>query len=120
MGNSLKKLAEHYGLPPKGQALHTTDGVFGTLPAGVEKELAEYCAHDVFLCEEIFKHLYAEGGPFPVKELRLIDMTLKMYLNPVLELDADMLTKAIAEEGGEGKARGAAAAAGYRRKGTGE
>jgi DNA polymerase len=38
-----------------------------------------------------------EGG-FPIKELKLIDMTLKMFCNPVLELDKEMLDEAIAEE----------------------
>lgn len=98
-GNSLAKLAEFYGLPAKGRALHSTDGILvGPLPVQIERELAEYCAHDVFLCESVFERLYEEGGPFPTKELRLIDMTLKMFLNPVLELDPKMLRRAIREE----------------------
>lgn len=97
VGNSLKKLAEFYGLPPKGNAVHDTDGILppNTLSPQIEKELAEYCAHDVFLCEEILKRMLAD---YPVKELRLIDMTLKMFLNPVLELDQDMLREAIEDE----------------------
>lgn len=99
-GNSLGTLAEHYGLPPKGKALHSTDGIFREqgLSAVVEEELADYCSHDVYLCEVVFKRLHEDGGPFPLKELRLIDMTLKMYTNPVLGLDADLLEKAIVEE----------------------
>ena len=97
-GNSLAKLADVYGLPAKGRAVHTTDGMFGSLPPHIEQELADYCAHDVFLCEEIFNRLYEQGGPFPLKELRLIDMTIRMYVNPVLELDAAMLRRAIREE----------------------
>jgi DNA polymerase I-like protein with 3'-5' exonuclease and polymerase domains len=94
VGNSLAKLAEEFGLPPKGKAVHSTDGLVELTPE-VEKELADYCAHDTFLCEEIFKRL-VQG--YPAKELRLIDMTLKMFTNPVLQLDKEMLSEAINEE----------------------
>jgi DNA polymerase len=58
----------------------------------MEKELAEYCLHDVVLCEEVFKRL-VKG--YPKNELKLIDMTLKMFTNPVLELDKEILVDAI-------------------------
>jgi DNA polymerase len=95
VGNSLAKLAADFGLPPKGQAVHDTDGVLDELSEEVERELAEYCAHDTVLCEEIFKRLI-KG--YPSKELRLIDLTLRMYTRPLLELDQDMLVDAILEE----------------------
>ena len=95
VGNSLAKLAEDFGLPPKGTAVHSTDGLL-ELDATIERELAEYCAHDVYLCEEIFKRL---STGYPKSELRLIDMTLKMYTRPQLELDSKMLIKALTEEG---------------------
>jgi DNA polymerase len=95
VGNSLMKLAEEFGLPPKGRAVHSTDGLEELTPA-IEKELADYCKHDVFLCEAIFTRL-VEG--YPSKELRLIDMTMRMFTDPVLELDVDMLEKARDEEG---------------------
>lgn len=98
VGNSLMKLAEAYDLPPKGNAVHSTNGMT-ELPYEVEQELAEYCKHDVFLCEKIFENLMLEvEGGFPVKELKLIDMTLKMFVNPVLELDEEMLREAIVDE----------------------
>ena len=95
VGNSLAKLASDFGLPAKGTAVHSTDGL-DKLDAETERELAEYCKHDVFLCEEIFRRLSQE---YPTKELRLIDMTLKMYTRPTLELDKQMLIKALTEEG---------------------
>ena len=94
VGNSLAKLAHDFGLPPKGRAVHSTDGL-ATLTPEIEKELAEYCAHDVYLCEEIFKRL-VDG--YPTSELRLIDMTLKMYTRPLLVLDQNMLAKELIEE----------------------
>ena len=94
VGNSLARLAKDFGLAEKGTAVHSTNGVH-ELDATLERELSEYCKHDVFLCEEIFKRLVAS---YPSKELRLIDMTLKMYTRPVLQLDALMLHNAIEQE----------------------
>ena len=97
-GNSLAKLAEIYQLPPKGKAVNNTNGMT-RLTEEVEQELAEYCLHDVFLCEQVFNRLNAEvEGGYPESELRLIDMTLKMYTRPVLQLDPNMLTDAILDE----------------------
>jgi hypothetical protein len=98
VGNSLATLAEHYGLPAKGKAVNSSNGVV-ELDYELEQELADYCLHDVFLCEEVFKRLNNEvDGGFPKKELQLIDLTLKMFTNPVLELDGEMLHEAIKDE----------------------
>ena len=94
VGNSLAKLANDFGLPPKGRAVHSTDGL-ATITLEVEKELADYCAHDVYLCEQIFERLIAG---YPTSELRLIDMTLKMYTRPLLVLDQNMLAKELIDE----------------------
>jgi DNA polymerase len=95
VGNSLATLAEAFELPPKGKAVHSTDGMLESIPFAVEQELADYCKHDTYLCEQIFLRLI-EG--YPTKELKLIDMTLKMYTNPLLVLDKEMLAQAIEEE----------------------
>jgi len=98
VGNSLAKLAEYYELPPKGQAVYSTDGL-EELPLNIEEELATYCLHDVFLCEAIFNSLNEEiTGGYPKGELKLIDLTLKMFIDPVLELDKEMLNEAIIDE----------------------
>ena len=94
VGNSLAKLATDFGLPEKGRAVYSTDGL-SELDGHLESELAEYCKHDVYLCERIFERL--EEG-YPKSELRLIDMTLKMYTQPRLILDAEMLSEAIDKE----------------------
>ena len=94
VGNSLAKLASDFGLPPKGRALHSTDGL-AVIDATTERELSEYCEHDVHLCEKIFERL-VQG--YPTSELRLIDMTLKMYTRPLLVLDQNMLAKELIDE----------------------
>ena len=116
--NSLDTIAQDFGLPEKGKEIALSDGLYD-LPPDIERRLAGYCNHDVFLCEEIFKRFLAlhstlsdnEGAPglyaqmydmkqwrYPIKELRLIDMTLKMYTRPLLELDQEMLQRALEEE----------------------
>ncbi len=94
-GNSLAKLAAEFELPPKGSGVHNSSGYLDTLPPEVEAELAEYCKHDVVLCEGVFQKL---SQRFPTKELRLIDMTIRMFTNPVLKLDPYMLKDAIEDE----------------------
>ena len=94
VGNSLAKLAEHFELPPKGNAVYSTDGLADISPE-IEAELAAYCKHDVYLCEEIFTRLVKD---YPTKELRLIDMTMQMFTDPTLVLDPDMLADALLAE----------------------
>jgi len=57
-----------------------------------EQELAryaEYCVNDVELTYKLFNAYMALG--FPKQELKLIDMTLRMFIEPVLELDKKLL-----------------------------
>ncbi len=95
VGNSLKVLAERYGLPPKGDGLSPSENILDELPFDVEQTLADYCKHDTWLCEQIFLRMLPG---YPSKELRLIDLTLRMYTRPLLVLDGAMLEPAIEEE----------------------
>ncbi len=95
VGNSLKVLAERYGLPPKGDGLSPSENILDELPFDVEQKLADYCKHDTWLCEQIFLRMLPG---YPSKELRLIDLTLRMYTRPLLVLDGAMLEPAIEEE----------------------
>jgi DNA polymerase len=98
VGNSAAKLAQDFGLPPKGTATVSTDGVW-MLPPHIEAELATYCAHDVYLCEKFLEGLHAlVPGGFPQNEYKLIDATVRMFTEPQLELDTDMLEQALEEE----------------------
>lgn len=106
-GNSLDALAKAYGLPAKGTALTLSNGILeGPLPPAIEAQLATYCQQDVELGDLILAKLWMRyvpetgeiKGPFPIKELRLIDMTIRMFTEPVFELDAHMLREAIKKE----------------------
>lgn len=90
-GNSLAKLAERHGAGVKGDEVINALGK-RRLDFDV-KELARYgayCINDVELTHKLFTKM-ADG--FPVKELRLIDLTIRMFTEPVFELDKEVLTK---------------------------
>jgi DNA polymerase I-like protein with 3'-5' exonuclease and polymerase domains len=89
-GNSLAKAAERYGLGIKGNEVVNALGKrrLDFTP----KEMTDYCMYcinDVRLTYELFKRI-AVG--FPAIELRLIDLTIRMFTEPVLELDKWTLT----------------------------
>jgi DNA polymerase I-like protein with 3'-5' exonuclease and polymerase domains len=85
VGGSLAKLAEHYNLGVKGtevlqaQGKHRLDFTPEELDA-----YGRYCINDVALTMDLFKHLSAG---FPPIELRLIDLTIRMFTEPTLRLD---------------------------------
>jgi DNA polymerase I-like protein with 3'-5' exonuclease and polymerase domains len=86
---SLKALAERYELGVKGTEV---SNALGKRRLDFTKEemarYAEYCCNDTDLTYSLFTKL-AVG--FPLPELRLIDLTIKMFSEPVLELDKGVL-----------------------------
>jgi DNA polymerase I-like protein with 3'-5' exonuclease and polymerase domains len=86
---SLKAVAERYGVGVKGtevvramgkRRLDFTDEELSTY--------GDYCINDVNLTFDLFTKMSAK---FPIKELKLIDLTLRMFTNPTLELDKNQL-----------------------------
>jgi len=86
---SLKSLAEYFQLGAKGTEVLNALGK-GRIDFSPEvlARYGEYCINDVELTYELFK-LLADG--FPMLELRLIDLTLRMFTEPKLELDKCVL-----------------------------
>lgn len=89
VGNSLKKLALHYQLGVKGeevlQAVNLRRRDF------TEQQLAEYgayCINDVDLTYDLFLTLLPM---FQKVELKLIDLTIRMFTEPALRLDEALL-----------------------------
>jgi DNA polymerase I-like protein with 3'-5' exonuclease and polymerase domains len=54
-----------------------------------------YCINDVELTYKLFKRYMSMG--FPKIELKLIDLTLQMFIHPVLRLDKDLLKTHLTE-----------------------
>ena len=89
VGGSLKALAQHYGLGEKGTEVENALGLNRTdfSPEQLAR-YGEYCKNDVALTWELFGQM-SKG--FPAVELRLIDLTVRMFTEPVLQLDTGKL-----------------------------
>ena len=86
---SLKALAERYDLGVKGDEVLNTMGKRREQFTDEELErFGDYCVNDVELTYKLFMKM-AKG--FPKKELKLIDTTLRMFVEPVLRLDLQLL-----------------------------
>ncbi len=87
--HSLANLAKHYSLPAKGTEVTAAMGYRredfndATLAA-----YAGYCNHDTWLCKELGKRM----DPFtPPLALKLIDMTVRMFTEPLLVGDVNKM-----------------------------
>lgn len=91
VGGSLKALVERYNLGAKGTEViaalgkHRADFTVQEL-----SRYGEYCINDAELTYKLF---YKMLHGFPKKELHLIDLTLRMFIEPVLQLDEALLNK---------------------------
>ena len=90
VGGSLKALAERYRIGAKGTEVVQALGK-RRLDFSAEDldRYGDYCVNDVELTYKLF-HIFLKKG-FPKTELRLIDLTLRMFIDPVLELDIGLL-----------------------------
>lgn len=93
-GGSLKMLAQRYNIGEKGNEV---ENALGKRRIDFEPdELArygEYCRNDVDLTNTLFKLMMLPGlgEGFPKQELKIIDLTLRMFIEPKLVLDLPLL-----------------------------
>jgi DNA polymerase I-like protein with 3'-5' exonuclease and polymerase domains len=89
VGNSLAKAAERYGIGKKGTEVVAAMGKrrrdFSTTDL---QQYGEYCKNDVEITYKLFEILRYS---FKNKELRLIDLTLRMFTKPALQLNLPLL-----------------------------
>lgn len=88
-GGSLAKLAQRYAIGVKGDEV--VNAINKRRVDFTDEELArygEYCRNDVALTYKLFNIMAKQ---FPMDELRLIDMTLRMYTQPMLYIDQQTL-----------------------------
>jgi DNA polymerase len=94
-GGSLAKLAERYQLGKKGEEVIAAEGKRRVDFAPDElARYGEYCKNDVDLTFRLFQEL---SSAFPEEEFDLIDMTLRMFTEPVFEVDDALLQNRLAE-----------------------
>jgi DNA polymerase I-like protein with 3'-5' exonuclease and polymerase domains len=89
-GGSLAKLAIRYQIGEKGDEVVNAKGK-GKIDFSPEEleRYGEYCKNDVELTYELFKRMMQTN--FAKSELKLIDLTLRMFIQPVLYVDEDLL-----------------------------
>ena len=95
VGNSLAKLSLFYELGVKGTEVVDARGK--RLEDFSKTELdayGDYCRNDVELTRKLFMKL---APHFEFKELKLIDITIRMFTEPSLILDANLLRQHLAE-----------------------
>lgn len=95
VGGSLKALATYYGLGVKGDEVVMA---LGKRRADFSPDelarYASYCVNDVDLTYALFNKLKVG---FPVSEMLVIDQTLRMYTEPTIQLDRELLEKHLGE-----------------------
>lgn len=88
---SLKALAEYYGVGVKGNEVIAAKGMRRADFSPEElSAYGSYCNNDTNLCYQLFEKMLPG---FPRSELRLIDLTIRMFTEPVFELDRPLLEK---------------------------
>jgi DNA polymerase len=89
--HSLAAQAERAGLEAKGdEVLRAKGKQYKDFTPEELVSYGMYCAHDTNLAYQLF-NIYAPS--FPKLEIKLIDLTLRMFIEPVLELDKARLVK---------------------------
>lgn len=95
VGGSLRALAERYDIGVKGtEVLNALGKRRDSFTPEELSRYGDYCINDVNLTYDLFRVL---GNNFPKKELKLIDLTLRMFIDPVLGLDTELLKKHLTE-----------------------
>ena len=91
VGGSLKSLAQMYEVGEKGdEVIHALGKHRDGFSEAELERYGDYCIQDVELSYRLF-NIFMGNKKFPKKELKVIDMTLRMFIDPVLELDIDKL-----------------------------
>jgi len=89
VGGSLKVLTQFYDVGVKGSEVEDAKGYRrGNFTPEHLAQYGEYCKNDVAITFELFKKM---SHGFPRTELRLIDLTIRMFTEPVLKLNPTML-----------------------------
>lgn len=97
VGGSLKALVAHYGLGVKdATALNNTKGrhLKDFTPAEIEA-MREYNKADTEQCAALFYKLLPQT---PLTEMKLIDMTIRMWVEPRFDADMALIESTLAEE----------------------
>lgn len=94
-GGSLKVLAERYKIGVKGEeVIHAKGKRLADFQPEELSRYADYCINDVELTYKLFSKMRQD---FPQQEVKLIDLTLRMFFQPLLYIDSQLLDNRLAE-----------------------
>ena len=89
---SLDSVRKHFGILPKSTPYQHMDGRYWEeMSRDIQEQVAEGACDEVESIWKIF-HLLMQQG-FPPEELKVIDTTMKMFTEPVLKADSELLAK---------------------------
>ena len=96
-GGSLKALAKHYGLEDKGslEAVNTKGKRLADFTTQERAAMRVYNDADTRICAGLFKILVKLTSP---RELRIIDMTIRMLTEPQFEVNTELLSRGLRAE----------------------
>ena len=91
VGASLRAVSEFFGIGHKGTEVYNTKGKHRKdfTPEELER-FGEYCRNDVQLTYDLIPHLFKHTTK---QEIFLIDLVIRMFTEPVLELNAELLAR---------------------------
>lgn len=94
--HSLAAMAKHYNLPDKkGYVIRAIGKRRADFTSQELADYADYCLHDVWLTQQLYREL---DPLLPNSERAIIDMTVRMFTEPRLALDADILDACYKDE----------------------
>ncbi len=87
---SLDSVRKHYGIPSKSTPYGLMNGKhWGEMDDATRTQVAEGSCNEVESIWRLFHKFMADG--FPLEELKVIDLTVRMFVEPKLIGDVDML-----------------------------
>lgn len=96
----LESLAARFGLQPKSVPYEEMKGLrWAQMHLSLQQRIADGCAHDCFLTHSLAGHMLNGTHPlvpypFPPNEIEIVDATVRMFTEPCLVGDLDLLGEA--------------------------
>ncbi len=107
IGVSLDSVRQHFGIPLKKTPYNLFKGKhWHEMTPAVQEQVADGCCDEVESIWLIFQRLMSDNqAPFPVEELETIDITMRMFCEPVLKANVDLLARIWERESTQKEAR---------------
>jgi DNA polymerase len=107
IGVSLDSVRTHFGIPLKKTPYNLFKGRhWHEMTPDVQQQVADGCEDEVESIWLIFQRLMSDNqAPFPVEELDTIDITMRMFCEPVLKANVDLLARIWEREATQKEAR---------------